>query len=144
MHMVLGSVGILAFIASGQYMDLRLDHLRGMADAPRLLFRSAHIYLLLSALLNLVLGIYFRPARTALRRGAQSVGSALIAAGPPLFVTAFISEPWLQGLARPYGRAATYTTFAGALLHLAGTSGSRALRGAVRPGDATDGATPSS
>ena len=81
-------------------MHVRYDHLRGLADGPRLLFRSSHIYLLFSSLLNVLLGTYFVPGRTAWRRGLQCVGSALVAMGPFLFVIAFLREPWL------YGRAA--------------------------------------
>jgi len=121
-HLVLGVVGVLAFLATGQYMDHRWAHLRGMADAPRLLFRSAHIYLLLSSLLNLVLGIYYRPGRSAVRRGFQGIGSVMVAIGPPLFVAAFLREPWLQDLERPFARWGIYAAFAGVLLHLAGTS----------------------
>ena len=48
-HLGAGLLGVLAFLATGQYHE----HLRGMDDAQRLLFRSAHIYLLLASLLNL-------------------------------------------------------------------------------------------
>jgi hypothetical protein len=119
LHLTLGLVGAIVFLATGQYMDRFHAHLRGMADGPRLLFRSAHIYLLLSSLLNLVLGIYATPARGRLRRTAQRLGSVLIALGPPLFLAAFFNEPWLRNLARPYTRWAVLATFAGAIAHLA-------------------------
>lgn len=61
LHLVVGLVGVVGFIATGQYMDLAHDHLRGMDDARRLLFRSTHIYLLFGALVNLALGLYLRP-----------------------------------------------------------------------------------
>src|SRR5262249_56697175 len=58
LHLVVGLVGLLAFLASGQYMDLGYDHLRRLDDTRRMLFRSTHIYLLFAALLNLALGLY--------------------------------------------------------------------------------------
>jgi hypothetical protein len=58
LHLVTGLVSVAAFLASGLYMHLRYDHLRGMDDVLRLLFRSTHIYLLFAALLNLALGLY--------------------------------------------------------------------------------------
>ena len=57
-HLVVGFAALAAFLARGQYMDLAHDHLRGLEEATRLLFRSTHIYLLFSALLNVVLGLY--------------------------------------------------------------------------------------
>jgi hypothetical protein len=119
-HLVLGIAGVVAFLATGQYMDHRWSHLRGMADAPRLLFRSAHIYLLLSSLLNLLLGIYWTPAGTGVRLGLQAIGSVLVAAGPFLFILAFFREPWLHDLARPFATWGIYASFAGVLLHLSG------------------------
>jgi hypothetical protein len=118
LHLILGIVGVVAFLATGQYMDHRWDHLSGMADRPRLLFRSAHIYLLFSSLLNLLLGIYWTRGRTRLRRGFQAVGSVLVAAGPFLFILAFLREPWLHDLARPFATWGIYASFAGALLQL--------------------------
>jgi len=51
-HFWLGLSGIIVFILTGQYMDHFHNHLEGMADGPRLLYRSAHIYLLLTSLCN--------------------------------------------------------------------------------------------
>jgi hypothetical protein len=122
-HLVVGLAAIVAFVASGQYMDLRHGHLRGMADGPRLLFRSAHIYLLFAALLNTALGLYAEPAPRGWRRAVQWAGSALVAAAPALLALAFLREPWLADLERPYARPAIYGSLAGVLLHLASRFG---------------------
>ncbi len=122
-HLALGLVGLVAFVATGQVMDLRHGHLRGLADGPRLLFRSAHIYLLFSALVNLLLGVYLTPAPTRARRALQAGGSLLVAVGPPLLLWAFFREPWLAGLARPFSRPAIYASLAGVLLHVVGRAG---------------------
>jgi hypothetical protein len=124
-NLILGILGVVAFLATGQYMDRRFDHLRGMADAPRLLFRSAHIYLLFSSLLNLLVGAYWAPGRSSLRRGLQGIGSVLVGLGPIVFIVAFLREPWLHDLARPFARLGIYASFAGVLLHVAGNSRSR-------------------
>jgi hypothetical protein len=123
LHTIVGVAGLVTFVASGQYMDRWFDHLRGMNDAPRLLMRSAHIYLLLSSLLNLVLGAYVIAVPTAPRRYLQWLGSTMLAAGPALFAAAFLFEPWLPNLQRPYTRWAVYAAAAGVLLHV----GARAL-----------------
>jgi hypothetical protein len=117
LHLTIGLAGIVAFLATGQYMDLVHDHLSGMDAARRMLFRSAHIYLLLSSLLNLALGLYLVDIGARVARVTQLAGSLLIAAGPLLLLLAFAREPWLSGLDRPYARPALYGTLAGALLH---------------------------
>jgi len=116
-HLVVGVAGLVGFLATGQYMDRVHDHLRGMDDARRLLFRSTHIYLLFGALLNLALGLYLPPAR-GWRWWLRSAGSALIVASPFLAAAGFFTEPWLSGLDRPYSRPAIYGCLAGVLLHL--------------------------
>ncbi len=58
LHLLFGILGLVAFLFTGQFMDRRLDHLVGMPDGPRALYRSGHIYILFSALLNLLLVLY--------------------------------------------------------------------------------------
>jgi hypothetical protein len=108
---------VAGFLGTGQYMDKVHDHLRGMDDARRLLFRSTHLYLLFASLVNLALGLYLRPA-FGWRRWVRPVGSVLILATPFLAAAAFFTEPWLSGLERPYSRLAAYGCLAGMLLHL--------------------------
>ncbi|HVK08649.1 MAG TPA: hypothetical protein VM597_07715, partial [Gemmataceae bacterium] len=62
LHLALGLLGVVGFLSTGQYMDRIHDHLRGMDDARRLLFRSTHLYLLFGSLLNLALGLSLAPA----------------------------------------------------------------------------------
>lgn len=57
--------------------------------------------------------------RPAAERWAQVGGSVLLLTGPPLFGAAFVREPWLSGLVRPFARPAIYAALAGAGLHLA-------------------------
>jgi hypothetical protein len=115
--LVVGVVGVVGFLGTGQYMDLVHDHLRGMDDARRLLFRSTHLYLLFGSLVNLALGLYLRPA-LGWRAWVRPVGSVLILATPFLAAAGFFSEPGLAGLERPYSRPAAYGCLAGMLLHL--------------------------
>jgi hypothetical protein len=117
LHLVTGLLGVAAFLASGLYMHFGHDHLRGMDDARRLLFRSTHIYLLFASLLNLALGLYQLPQPAGWRRWLQAAGSALVLAAPPLLATGFLTEPWLTELARPYSLPAIKGSLAGMLLH---------------------------
>jgi hypothetical protein len=86
-----------------------------MDDARRLLFRSTHIYLLLTSLLNLALGLYL-VAAAGWRRWVQAGGSVLVLAAPVLAAVGFLTEPGLSGLQRPYSAPAVYVSLAGLLL----------------------------
>jgi hypothetical protein len=116
-HLIFGGLVIVTFLLTGQYMDRYHQHLQGMADGPRMLFRSRHIFILLSGLLHLALGAYWNSRSTPARRAFQRVGSLLITAASALFLVAFIYEPWLAGLYGPYARMAIYSSVAGTLLH---------------------------
>jgi hypothetical protein len=117
LHLAVGVAGVLGFLGTGQYMDKVHDHLRGMDDARRLLFRSTHLYLLFGSLVNLALGLYLRPA-FGWRRWVRPVGSVLVLATPFLAAAGFFTEPWLSGLERTCSRLAAYGCFSGMLLHL--------------------------
>lgn len=119
LHLTVGIAGVVGFLATGQYMDRFHDHLRGMDDTRRLLFRSTHIYLLFGSLVNLSLGLHLRPTR-GWRRWVRGTGSVLILATPFLAAAGFFTEPWLSKLERPYTRPAAYGCLAGVLLHLVG------------------------
>ena len=118
LHLLLGIAGIVAFLATGQYMDRWHEHLRGYDDTTRMLYRSTHIYILLAAATNAMTGLYLRPAGARWRRGLQLIGSLALLAGPPLFLAGFCTEPYLSGLARPYSRPAIYLALGGVAFHL--------------------------
>ena len=124
LHLAVGIAGVVGFLGTGQYMDRVHDQLRGMDDTRRLLFRSAHLYLLFCSLVNLAPGLYLRPA-VGWRRWVRPVGSVLVLATPFLAAAGFFVEPWLSGLERPYSRPAAYGCLAGMLLHLVCLSASR-------------------
>ena len=117
LHLAVGIVGIAGFLLTGQYMDRVHDHLRGMDDARRLLFRSTHIYLLFCSLVNLALGLYFRPG-AGWRHWIRLAGSLLVLTAPFVQAIGFFTEPWLSGLERPYTGPAIYACYGGMLLHL--------------------------
>lgn len=118
LHFVVGIVGSVVFLATGLYMRLVLDGLRGVEPLPRMLFRSAHIYLLLSSLINLALGLYLSRWSTRGRRLLQMTASVFVLSAPPLMLTAFFVEPALASFERPFAGPGIYSLFAGMLLHL--------------------------
>src|SRR4051794_20991503 len=99
-------------------MDRYHAHLCGMADGPRMIFRSRHIFILLSGLLHLGLGTYWQKRVNTTQRVLQLTGSALIAVASFSFLLGFIYEPWLEKLHGPYARVGIYAIAAGTLLHV--------------------------
>lgn len=117
-HLVFGVAVVVAFLLTGQYMDRLHNHLEGMADGPRLLYRTRHIFILLAGMVNLCLGAYVRPRPERGARVVQLVGTCLIVAASLLFVAGFFHEPLRGDLSTPLSHWGTYTIAAGTLLHL--------------------------
>jgi hypothetical protein len=120
LHLVVGTAGVVAFIGTGLFMHIRLDHLVGMADGPRALWRSGHIYILFAALLNVVLGLYLARSPSKVGRAIQSMGSVLLLASLGLFLYGFFVETPLALIARPMTRNGIFAAFGGVLLHAVG------------------------
>src|SRR6185369_1166247 len=91
LHLILGLSVIVIFLLTGQYMEY--IHNRILPDGTRMLYRSRHIYLLLSGLLNLILGIYFVPQPRGWRRTVQIAGTILIVLSPAILLAGFFSDP---------------------------------------------------
>lgn len=123
-HLVFGVVILVAFLLTGQYMDRVHEHLHNMADGPRMLYRTRHIFILFSGLLHVGLGTYFRYRVDARRRLLQMLGSALVTIASVLFIIAFFYEPHLTDLYAPLSKAGVIMIAIGALLHpLSGING---------------------
>jgi hypothetical protein len=117
-HLIFGAFVVLAFLLTGQYMDKFYNHMAGVPDAQRLLYRTRHIFILLAGLLNLGIGAYFTYGIQTWRRTLQLLGSILIFAASLLFIIAFFYEPELNDLHTPLSHWGTYTIASGAVLHV--------------------------
>jgi uncharacterized membrane protein YfhO len=117
-HLIFGFLLVIAFLLTGQYMDKVHNHLEGMPDGPRMLYRTRHIFILLSALLHLGIGSYFIYRQETTRRILQLLGSLLITIAPVLFIVGFFHEPKLLGLYTPLSHKGIYLIAVGTLLHL--------------------------
>ena len=117
-HLIFGVVIVLGFLLTGQYMDKYYNHMVGMPDGPRLLYRTRHIFILLAGLLNLGIGAYFTYRIEPWQRALQLLGSLLIFSASVLFVIAFFYEPNLSDLDTPLSHWGTYTMAAGTVLHV--------------------------
>src|SRR4026207_2296301 len=117
-HLIFGVLIVVGFLLTGQYMDKYYNHLDGMPDGPRLLYRTRHIFVLLAGLLNLGIGAYFSYRIQPWRRTLQLLGSLLIFVASFLFLIAFFYEPNLGDLKTPLSHWGTYTIAAGAVFHV--------------------------
>ncbi|MDT5061007.1 MAG: hypothetical protein QOH63_1466 [Acidobacteriota bacterium] len=118
LHLIFGVLVLVVFLLTGKYMDVYYNHMVGVSDAPRLLYRTRHIFILLSGLVNLGIGIYLSYRQQLWSRILQWLGSVLIVTSSLLFITAFFYEPKLTGLYTPLSHWGTYTIAIGTLCHL--------------------------
>ncbi len=121
LHLLMGALGCVAFALTGQFMKWHFPEVYGANDAARMLYRSAHIYILLTGIAQLLLGIYWRSAPRGWRHLAQRVGSCLLLPTPALVTIAFGVEPGLENLSRPLTFATVVLSIAGTALHLVAT-----------------------
>lgn len=120
-HLVVGLVGVIVFLLTGQYMQWFLGHLQGMADGPRMIFRAAHIYLLWASLLNLLLGCYLPHTPGGFARLMHVGGSLILLASPVLLCWSFFYEPYNAELWRPVGYWTIIVVLLGTLMHALAT-----------------------
>ena len=117
LHLAAGIAGIVVFVLTGQYMAIFLNGLAGMPDGPRLLYRTSHLYLMWSSLVNLLVGFYFVPATTRGASIAQGASSIMLLLGLPLLLLGFALEPKMAGIDRPFCSWANYLGIAGVVVH---------------------------
>jgi hypothetical protein len=122
-HFIIGAITLMLFIVSGQYMGLRFQgftdpELYNHNEVVRYLYRANHIYLLLPAFINLLLGSYLTLGKERWHRTMQYIGSTLLFVATILLLAAFIIEPPQASPERPWTYFGLIAAFAGALLHL--------------------------
>jgi hypothetical protein len=100
-HFIFGVFVVIAFLLTGQYMDKYFNHMVGVPDGPRLLYRTRHIFILLAGLLNLAIAAYFTYRIQPWRKIIQLLGSLLVIIASLLFLFAFFYEPNLNNLYTP-------------------------------------------
>ena len=80
---------------ASMFDESSIDH------GTRMMYRSAHVYLLLTALTNLVMGAYLERHDRIVMRIIQFVGSIMLLLSPLGFLVAFFVEPAPERLDRP-------------------------------------------
>jgi hypothetical protein len=119
-HLAVGILMSVVFLITGQFMRHHQPPLGTLSDATRLMYRSRHIYILASGLVNLMLGIYLPRPPQGWRGIVRAVGSALLLVSPVLLLLAFVIES--QRGFRPEmlcSAAGLYALFSGCMAHAA-------------------------
>jgi hypothetical protein len=111
-HWIVGTMTLVVFLLTGAYMRwVRVPPVPQLDDVTRAVYRSRHLFILLSATLNLALAL----APAAMQRARQLV-SILVLVAPALFLAAFIVEPAQQIHGAPFSQIALYLLFAAAVI----------------------------
>ena len=124
-HLTFGGLLVVAFLLTGPYMDKYYNHMEGVPDGPRMLYRTRHIFILLSGLLNLGLAAYISDRPWPRPRALQLLGSGALFAAALLFIGGFFYEPRLSGLHTPLSHWGTYASVAGIVFHLLSSADAR-------------------
>jgi hypothetical protein len=117
-HIMFGVAVFIVFLLTGQYMDRYFHHLVGMPDGPRLLYRTRHIFILFSGLLNVGIGAYLVQRPESWQRILQLLGSILITLASLLLILAFFYDTTRGDLRAPLSHWAIYAIAVGTLFHL--------------------------
>jgi hypothetical protein len=117
-HLVVGLLGVVVFVLTGQVMARHVPPVKSMEAELRLMYVSRHIYLLGAALVNLMTGLYLRMADDGWQRRVQVLGSAVLLLSPLALTLAFFREPPLGLAGRSWmSRQGLFTLLGGVLLH---------------------------
>lgn len=118
LHLIFGLLLFAVFLITGQYMRADFPDKDAIDQTLRILMRSRHIYILFSAFVHIMLGVYFQPLPATWRRYVQYAGSALLLLSSMLLVSAFVRETYTLAAFSDLSRYGIYTSLAGVGLHL--------------------------
>jgi predicted membrane protein len=108
---------LIVFLTTGKFMRWDFPDKDLISPELRVLMRSRHIYILFSALLHLILGVYFQPHKQLWRKIVQILGSVLLTVSSVLLIWAFVFESYFTQHFSELSRNGIYLSLAGILLH---------------------------
>jgi len=108
----------IVFVTTGKFMRIDFPDKDAIPQELRLLMRSRHIYILFSALIHLVLGVYLRISADNRIKLLQYTGSALLVVSSVFLVWAFVTETYSLQHFSNISRNGIYISLAGVAMHL--------------------------
>lgn len=120
LHLIIGIVLFIIFAVTGRFMRLDFPDKEIISQELRILMRSRHIYILFSALLHLLLGVYLQISAQIWRKIFQIVGSTLLIFASGLLISGFIYDTYYVKTFSDLARFGIYLSLAGVGFHLIG------------------------
>jgi hypothetical protein len=114
-HRWIGLATIGLFVVTGILMRRNHVHLLPVDSGLRMLFRSRHVYLLFSGLLNLAIGLRFVLPSSGRGSRLAPISSMLILLAPVLLAAGFFLEPMRSGRFGPVSGFGVFAAFLGVL-----------------------------
>jgi hypothetical protein len=111
-HRYYGLIIIGVFLGTGQFMRHHHPPMSDLTDTVRVLFRSAHIYLLMSGLVNFAFGTAGDRKETIV----SHIGSVFLLIAPMLIFIGFCLESPRTVIDRPITAWGIYLVYAGSLI----------------------------
>ncbi len=116
-HFTVGVLFLVLFLLTGGYMFTNFPELYAGREEVRMMFRSTHIYILMSALINLMVGNYLLNSANIDFLKLKRLASLFILVAPILLFVAFVYEPPEYLIDRPISFWDVISLFVGVLLH---------------------------
>lgn len=119
-HLIFGIIVFVVFLVTGKFMRVDFPDKEIIPQDLRILMRSRHIYILLSAFAHILLGLYLQIRPHILQKSLQILGSFLLFAGTIILICAFFYETYTTQHFSEASRFGLYATLGGTILHLFG------------------------
>lgn len=116
-HFLIGTVFFVLFLLTGAYMANSFPALYHGREEVRMMYRATHIYILMSALINLMAGNFLLQTTQLNLPRLRKIASLLILVTPILFCVAFVIEPPAYLIDRPVTFWAVISLVVGVMLH---------------------------
>lgn len=115
LHLLIGAAGLIVFVLQGQYM-VNVLLVEEMPDGQRMMYRTAHIYLMLACAVNIAWSYGLQTEKKS--SGLQVLISLLFLLPVPMVLFSFFAESTDLSLDRVVGSFALYSVFGGSVLAL--------------------------
>lgn len=119
-HLIFGIVMFIVFATTGKYMRVDFPDKDLIPQDLRLLMRSRHIYILFSAFIHLMLGVYLQIRPAIWQKVLQYGGSAVLITSSVLLVWAWYVETYQLQHFSDISRGGIYLSLTGIGLHILG------------------------
>ncbi len=122
-HLGFGLLIFIVFVTTGKFMRVDFPDKDIIPQDLRILMRSRHIYILFSAMIHLMLGVYLQIRPQPWRKIVQYGGSAVLVASSLVLVWGWYTETYSLQHFSDISRNGIYASLWGIGLHLIGGLG---------------------